>query len=407
MTTDDAIAMTRDYLLPTYRRAPVAFSHGQGVWLYDLEGRRYLDFIGGIAVSVLGHAHPKLVAAIQTQAARVLHVSNLFHIPEQATLAKWLVEHSALDRVFFCNSGAEANEAAIKLARKWGRRDGRDRYEIIVAQHSFHGRTMGTLAATMQPKYQQPFAPLVPGFSAVPFNDLDAIPAATTGRTAAVMLEPVQGESGVVPATPAYLQSVREWCDANDFLLILDEVQTGIGRTGTLFAYEQYGIKPDVITLAKGLGGGIPIGAMLVRERAAALGPGDHGSTFGGNPLACAAALAVLQVVAEDRLAENATAMGERLVNGLQSLVARGLAKGVRGRGLLLACELNGEAAPVVDRCREAGLLINAVQPTTLRFAPPLIVQPDEIDQALSILDRVLAEAAVAEPAASAGKSAR
>ncbi len=396
MTTNDVIAMTQQYLAPTYRRAPVAFSRGEGVWLIDLEGRRYLDFIGGIAVSVLGHAHPKLVRAIQEQAARVLHVSNLFHIAEQAQLAKWLVEHSAFDRAFFCNSGAEANEAAIKLARKWGKRDGRDRFEIIVADHSFHGRTMGTLAATMQPKYQQPFTPLVPGFVAVPFNDLDALPSATTDRTVAVMLEPVQGESGIVPAHPEYLKSVREWCDARGLLLILDEVQTGVGRTGTLFAYEQYGIEPDVLTLAKGLGGGVPIGALLVKEHVAALGPGDHGSTFGGNPLACAAALAVLQAVSDERLPGHAAAMGARLTEGLQALADRGLAKAVRGRGLLLALELNGEAGPVVDRCREAGLLVNAVQPTALRFAPPLIVTPAEIDQALAILDRVLSTAVVA-----------
>lgn len=312
MTTADVIAMANQYLLSNYRRAPVAFSHGQGVWLFDLEGRRYLDFIGGIAVSSLGHNHPRLVAAIQTQAAKVLHVSNLFQIPEQAVLAKWLVDHSVFDKAFFCNSGAEAMEGAIKLARRWGRRDGRDRYEIIVAHHSFHGRTIGALAATMQPKYQQPFAPLVPGFVGVPFNDMDAIPGATTGRTVAIMLEPVQGEGGIVPATPAYLQSVREWCDAHDLLLIFDEVQTGIGRTGTLFAYEQYGIEPDAIALAKGLGGGVPIGALLMKEHAAALGPGDHGTTFGGNPLACAAALAVLNTIAEDRLAGNAATMGER-----------------------------------------------------------------------------------------------
>jgi len=390
MTTTDVIAMANQYLLSNYRRAPVAFSHGQGVWLFDLEGRRYLDFIGGIAVSSLGHNHPRLVAAIQTQAAKVLHVSNLFQIPEQAALAKWLVDHSVFDKAFFCNSGAEAIEGAIKLARRWGRRDGRDRFEIIVAQHSFHGRTIGALAATMQPKYQQPFAPLVPGFVGVPFNDMDAIPGTTTGRTVAIMLEPVQGEGGIVPATPAYLQSVREWCDAHDLLLIFDEVQTGIGRTGTLFAYEQYGIEPDVIALAKGLGGGVPIGALLMKEHAAALGPGDHGTTFGGNPLACAAALAVLNTVADDRLAENAATMGERFTAGLQRFVERGLAKGVRGRGLLLALELNGEAAPVVDRCREAGLLANAVQANALRFAPPLIVQAAEIDQALAIVEQVL-----------------
>lgn len=302
MTTQDVIATTQQYLMPNYRRAPVAFSHGQGVWLYDLEGKRYLDFISGIAVSALGHAHPKLVEAIAAQAARLLHVSNLFHIPEQAELGRWLVEHSACDRAFFCNSGAEANEAAIKLARRWGRRDGRDRFEIIVAQHSFHGRTMGTLAATMQPKYQQPFGPLPGGFAAVPFNDMDAIPGVTTERTVAIMLEPVQGEGGIAPASPAYLASVREWCDAHDLLLILDEVQTGMGRTGTLFAYEQYGIEPDVLTLAKALGGGVPIGVMLVKEKASAFVPGDHGSTFGGNPLACAAALAVAETIVKDRL---------------------------------------------------------------------------------------------------------
>ncbi|MBI3998174.1 MAG: acetylornithine transaminase [Armatimonadetes bacterium] len=406
MTTDDVIAATRQYLLPTYRRAPVAFSHGQGVWLYDLEGRRYLDFIGGIAVSALGHAHPALVAAIQTQAAKMLHVSNLFHIAEQAELGQWLVDHSAFDRVFFCNSGAEANEAAIKLARKWGRRDGRDRFEIIVADHSFHGRTMGTLAATMQPKYQQPFVPLTPGFVSVPFNDLDAIPAATTDRTVAVMLEPIQGESGIRPAHPEYLKSVREWCDARDLLLIVDEVQTGMGRTGTLFAYEQYGVTPDVMTLAKGLGGGVPIGALLVTERAAALGAGDHGSTFGGNPLACAAALAVARTIVQERLPEHAAAMGAHLAAGLQALVDRGLAKEVRGRGLLLALELHGEAAPVIDACRQEGLLVNAVQPNALRFAPPLIVQPAEIEQALAILGRVLA-AAASKPAVGGAVPAR
>jgi predicted acetylornithine/succinylornithine family transaminase len=330
------------------------------------------------------------VQAIQQQAARVLHVSNLFHIAEQAALARYLVEHSAFDRAWFCNSGAEANEAAIKLARKWGRRNGRDRFEIIVAHQSFHGRTMGTLSATMQPKYQQPFGPLVPGFVAVPFNDLDALPGATTDRTAAVMLEPIQGEGGVVPASLEYVRSVREWCDARDLLLIFDEIQTGIGRTGRLFAYEHYGIEPDVITLAKGLGGGVPIGAVLAKEKAAVLGPGEHGSTFGGNPLACAAALAVLSTVVVDGLADHAARMGMRLTAGLQALVDKGRAKGVRGQGLLLGLELHGEAAPVVDRCREAGLLVNAVQPTALRLAPPLVVRPEEIDQAVAILEHAL-----------------
>ncbi|MBM3469869.1 MAG: acetylornithine transaminase [Armatimonadetes bacterium] len=390
MTTEQAIALTQQYLMTTYRRAPVAFSHGEGVWLVDLEGRRYLDFIGGIAVSALGHGHPALVAAIQAQAARMLHVSNLYHIAEQAMLAQWLVEHSACDRAFFCNSGAEANEAAIKLSRRWGKRDGANRYEIIVAHQSFHGRTMATLAATMQPKYQEAFNPLPPGFVPVPFNDLEAARAAVNERTCAVLLEPIQGESGIQPATPEYLTGVRRLCDERGLLLMLDEVQTGIARTGTLFAYEQYGIVPDVLTLAKGLGGGFPIGAMLARESACGFSPGDHGSTFGGNPLACAAALAVLEVVARERLAEGAAAMGAVLAAGLQVLVDGGLAKAVRGRGLLLALELNGEAAPVVDACRRAGLLVNAVAPTALRFAPPLVVQQPEIEQALVILGRVL-----------------
>jgi acetylornithine/succinyldiaminopimelate/putrescine aminotransferase len=255
----------------------------------------------------------------------------------------------------------------------------------------------------MQPKYQQPFAPQVPGFVAVPFNNLDALPSATTDRTVAVMLEPVQGESGIHPADPEYLKSVREWCDARALLLILDEVQTGIGRTGTLFAYEQYGIEPDVITLAKGLGGGVPIGAVLVKEKAAALGPGDHGSTFGGNPLACAAALAVLQTVIDERLPEHAAAMGARLTAGLQAFVDRGLARAVRGRGLLLALELDGEAGPVVDQCREMGLLVNAVQANALRLAPPLIVKPDEVDQALAILRGVLTSAPVVTGGAGTG----
>jgi predicted acetylornithine/succinylornithine family transaminase len=400
MTTDDVIATAERYLMPTYRRAPVAFSHGQGVWLYDLEGRRYLDFIAGIAVSALGHAHPALVAAIQRQAARLLHASNLFHIAEQAELARALCEASGLDRAFFCNSGAEAVEAAIKVARRWGRRGERPRYEIIVAQQSFHGRTMGALSATMQAKYQDAFAPLVPGFVAVPYNDMDALPGATTDRTVAVMLEPVQGEGGVVPAQADYLRSVREWCDARDLLLILDEVQTGIGRTGRLFAFEHYGIRPDVVALAKGLGGGVPIGAVLASERAAALVPGDHGSTFGGNPLACAAALAVLATVVEQRLPEHAAAMGQRLAQGLGRLVECGLARGVRGMGLLVALEVSGEAAVVVDRCREAGLLVNAVGPAAIRLAPPLVVGPAEIDEAVAILERVLRSVQV--PAAQA-----
>jgi predicted acetylornithine/succinylornithine family transaminase len=399
MTNADVVAMTAQHVMTTYRRAPVAFARGEGVWLVDMDGKRYLDFIGGIAVSALGHANPRLVNAIAEQAARVVHVSNLYHIAEQARLAKWLTEHSVFDRVFFCNSGTEAIEAAIKLARKWGRRDGVDRYEVIVADHSFHGRTLGSLAATMQPKYQAPFGPLPGGFVSVPFNNMDAIPAATTARTAAVMLEPIQGESGITPATTEYLKSVREWCDARGLLMIVDEIQTGMGRTGRLWAYEHYGIAPDVMAVAKGLGGGVPIGALLTRESVAALVPGDHGTTFGGNPLACAAGLAVGRAMDEENLPAHAAAMGARFTQGLQGLVAKRLAAGVRGLGLLLALELTVDAAPVVDACREHGLLVNAVQQKALRFAPPLIVQPTEIDQALVILERVLAAATASAPA--------
>jgi predicted acetylornithine/succinylornithine family transaminase len=398
MTNAEAVAMTAKHVMTTYRRAPVAFARGEGVWLVDLDGKRYLDFIGGIAVSALGHAHPRLVRAISEQAGRVLHVSNLFHVAEQAQLAKWLTERSAFDRVFFCNSGAEAIEAALKLARRWGRRDDGERYEVIVADQSFHGRTMGALAATMQPKYQAPFGPLPLGFVAVPFNNMDAIPAATTARTVAVMLEPIQGESGITAATPEYLKSVREWCDARGMLMILDEIQTGMGRTGRLFAYEHYGIEPDVMTLAKGLGGGVPIGALLTKESVAALVPGDHGTTFGGNPLACAAGLAVARAMDEDRLPEHAASMGAHFKQGLQALVSKRLATAVRGMGLLLALELTVDAAPVVDACRDQGLLINAVQQRALRFAPPLIVSAGEIDQALSILERVLVASTASTP---------
>ncbi len=393
MRSADVVAMTQQCLQPTYRRAPVAFSHGEGVFIYDLEGRRYLDFIGGIAVSALGHAHPRLVSAIREQAGRMIHVSNLYHIAEQATLARLLVERSVCDRVFFCNSGAEANEAAIKLARKWGKQKGSPRHEIVAAHGSFHGRTSGALAATMQPKYQKPFAPLWPGFVPAPFNDIEGTRAAVGEQTCAIILEPIQGESGIQPAAPEYMKAVRALCDERDLLLVLDEVQTGMGRTGTLFAYERYGVEPDVLTLAKGLGGGVPIGAMLVKEAASVFSPGDHGSTFGGNPLACAAGAAVMEAIAEEGILENVTAMGSRLMEGLQSVVASGAAKAVRGVGLLVALELHGDSAPVVDRCREEGLLVNAVTPSTLRFAPPLVVAPPEIDRALEIVAGVLASA--------------
>ena len=385
---------SEEVLMPNYRRAAVAFARGEGVRLYDLEGRVYLDFVGGIAVSSLGHAHPRLVRAIQEQAARLLHVSNLYLIPEQTELAQWLTSRSGLDRAFFCNSGAEANEAAIKLARRFHYTRGTGRYEIIVAEHAFHGRTLATLAATPVAKYQEGFSPLPEGFRVVPFNDPGALVAAVNERTGAIMLEPVQGEAGVFPATAEFLAAARALCDAHGLLLIFDEVQTGIGRTGTLFAFQGSGVKPDVITLAKGLGGGVPIGAVLAPAAVAEVfQPGAHGSTFGGNPLACAAALAVVQTVEEENLAAHAAAMGEILQAGLRDLGHHaGAITAVRGRGLLVGADLDREAAPLVDACRARGLLVNGVQPRTLRLAPPLIVSAAEIREALAILEHALAD---------------
>jgi acetylornithine/N-succinyldiaminopimelate aminotransferase len=400
MTSQTARELTDRYLMATYRRIPVAFASGDGVRLTDLEGTRYLDFIAGIAVSSLGHSHPALTSAIQRQAARLLHVSNLYLVPEQASLAQWLIEHSACDRAFFCNSGAEANEAAIKLVRKYWRAKGASRYEIIVAQGSFHGRTLAALAATAQPKYQQDFRPLPPGFVTVPFNDPGALRSAITDTTAAVMLEVVQGEGGYHVATREYLAGVRALCDEHGLLLVLDEIQTGVGRTGRWFAYEHFGITPDVVTLAKGLGGGVPIGAVLATAAASAFMPGDHGSTFGGNPLACAAALAVVQTIERERLLENAARVGAHFLAALQELAARHpVVTNVRGLGLMIAVDLSVEAGPVVDACRGGGLLLNAVQPKTLRIAPPLIVSTAEVDEAVRILDTVLAGVEAPAPA--------
>ncbi|MGH2398918.1 MAG: acetylornithine transaminase [bacterium] len=400
MDTQTTAALTEQYLMNTYRRAPVAFASGRGVWLIDVEGRPYLDFVAGIAVCALGHNHPVLTAAIQAQAARLLHVSNLYLIPEQAALGQRLVEHSALDRAFFCNSGAEANEAAIKLVRKYWHAKGEQRFEIIVANQSFHGRTLGTLAATAQPKYHKGFDPLPPGFTAVPFDDTAALQQAVGPHTAAVMLEVVQGEGGYRFPSPAYLPSVRRLCDEHGLLLILDEVQTGIGRTGRWFAYEHYGITPDIMTLAKGLGGGVPVGALLATEEvSSAFQPGDHGSTFGGNPLACAAALAVVETVEDEDLPAHAAEVGRYFMDQLGALAKRRpVIKEVRGLGLLVAADLAVDAADAVTACRERGLLINAVQPKTLRFAPPLIVTKAEVDQAVMILDAALAT--IVEPAA-------
>jgi predicted acetylornithine/succinylornithine family transaminase len=367
------------YLMQTGRRLPVTFVRGKGCLLYDDQGREYLDLVAGIAVNLLGHAHPEVVAAVQRQAGELIHSSNLYFTQPQVELARRLVELSFPSRAFFCNSGAEANETAIKLARKWGglNRDGA--FEIITTTGSFHGRTLATVTAGGQHKYSDPFKPLPDGFVHVPYNDIDAIKAATTNRTVAVLLEPVMGEIGVIPASPGFLKQVREWCDQQNLLLILDEIQTGLGRTGRWFAYQHDGITPDVMTLAKGLGGGVPIGACLARPRADVFEPGDHGSTFGGNPLACAAALAVLHVVERDGLVGHAAEMGDLLRESLRDLGA----KEVRGLGLMQAFEFAEPRAKAFQQaCLDGGLIVNAVDDHSVRLVPPLIISAAQIEQA-------------------------
>jgi acetylornithine/N-succinyldiaminopimelate aminotransferase len=387
MTNEQAKALTDQYVLGTYGRWPIAAVKGKGCFLWDGDGRRYLDFVSGIAVANQGHCHPKVVEAIQKQAEQLIHCSNLFHIPAQAVLAEKLCSLSGLAKAFFCNSGAEANEAAIKLTRKWGKLQKNGAYEIIVAEQSFHGRTMGALSATAQRKYQKHFEPLLPGFKAVKFGDITALKEAATAQTAAILLEPLQGEGGVVPAPQGYLESVRQLCEDENILLILDEVQTGFGRTGKMFAFEHYGIKPDILALAKALGSGVPIGAVLTGPKTAHIfEPGDHASTFGGNPLAAAAALAAVEVI-EDGLVENCAEVGAYFLKQLEALKERyPIIRDVRGLGLLIGVELNQPAGDVVAYCRDKGLLILTAGQHTLRFLPPLIITKDHVDQALEIL---------------------
>jgi acetylornithine/N-succinyldiaminopimelate aminotransferase len=371
------------YLMQVGRRLPITFVRGQGCLIYDDAGREYLDLVAGIAVNLLGHAHPDVVAAVSAQAGTLIHASNLYYTQPQVELAQRLVELSFPSRVFFCNSGAEANEAAIKLARKWGTRNRDGAFEIITTAGSFHGRTLATITAGGQPKYSDAFKPLPEGFVHVPYNDLDAIKAVTGERTVAVLLEPVMGEIGIIPCAPGYLAAVRDWCDAQNLLLILDEVQTGLGRTGRWFAHQHHGITPDVMTLAKGLGGGVPIGACLAAPRADVFEPGDHGSTFGGNPLACAAALAVLSVIERDGLVGHAAEMGEVLHEALLDLGA----KDVRGLGLMQAFQLHEPRAKAVqESCLEAGVIVNAVDDFSVRLVPPLIISHTEIDRAHSAI---------------------
>jgi acetylornithine/N-succinyldiaminopimelate aminotransferase len=391
---DELRALDAEHVMQTYGRLPVAFVRGEGTLLWDSEGRRYLDFLGGLAVMSLGHAHPVVADALADQARTLLHVSNLYYNPLQPRLAARL---DALlgggGRVFFANSGAEANECAIKLARRHGQANGGPaRHEIVAAYGSFHGRTLTTLAATGQPQKHEPFQPLPPGFRHVPFADLDALTMALDERVCAVLLEAVQGEGGVQPAPSGYLEVVRALCDEREVLLVMDEVQTGLGRTGRWFGFEHAGVRPDIVTLAKALGNGVPIGACWARhEIAAAFRVGDHASTFGGQPLAARAALAVLDVMEAEDAPGRARRAGERLAAALVDLPE---VTAVRGWGLLLAAELTPglDAGGVARACLDAGLIVNAVTPTALRFAPPLLVTDAEIDEAIELIKGVFAE---------------
>jgi acetylornithine/N-succinyldiaminopimelate aminotransferase len=385
------------YYFNTYgTRLPVSFEYGEGCTLYDSEGKAYLDFLGGIAVNTLGYNHPALNKAILGQVNKLLHCSNLFYIKSQAQLAGLLAENSCGDRVFFGNSGAEANEGAIKLARKYYYSKHQYRYEIITTLNSFHGRTMATLAATGQEKYQKPFEPMPTGFVHVPFNDIEAVMNAISYKTCAIMIEPIQGEGGIIEANYEYIKALRKICDEKGILLIFDEVQTGIGRTGKLFAYEHYGVEPDIFTLAKGLGGGIPIGAVVARESVAqAMEPGDHGTTFGGNPLACSAALAVLMEVTKASFLEKVNDTAGFFMGQLLKLKDKfPFVKDVRGKGLMLGMELDERVSgrEVVLSLLEKGFVVNCAGHNTLRFVPPLIIQKEDIQKLIKALEDELAD---------------
>jgi predicted acetylornithine/succinylornithine family transaminase len=393
MDTRQLLEWSATYHTPNYGRSPICIVRGDGMRLWDSDGREYLDFAAGLAVTALGHCHPRVTGAIREAAATLLHVSNLYHTAPQIHLAKLLCEHSFADRVFFGNSGAEANEAALKLARKYGKeRFASDRYEIIATRNSFHGRTLATVTATGQEKYQHGFEPLMPGFKHVPYNDLRAMERAIDNRTAAILVEPIQGEGGVHVPDDDYLPGLRKLCDQSGALLILDEIQTGVGRTGRLWAHEHAAIEPDIMTLAKALANGVPIGAMLVREEVGRLlTPGTHASTFGGTPFVASVALATVSTIIEEKIPDRAARMGRLLMDGLRALQGRHAAvRVVRGRGLLIGVELDRPVAPLVDACREAGLLVLSAGERVLRLAPPLILEQGDCERALEIVGAVL-----------------
>ncbi|MEA3471476.1 MAG: acetylornithine transaminase [Thermodesulfobacteriota bacterium] len=393
MKTEELISASNEFIMNTYTRLPVVLVKGNGVHVWDSDGREYIDFLAGIAVCGLGHSHSKVVDAIKKQAETLTHVSNIYHIEPQIRMARILVENSFADKVFFCNSGAEANEAAIKIARKYAheRMEG-NKYEIITMKNSFHGRTLTTVAATGQEKFHRGFEPLPEGFRYVPFDDLNALEEAITEKTCGIMLEPIQGEGGVRIPAGDYLAGVRRICDERDILLILDEVQTGMGRTGDLFAYEKSGIEPDIMTLAKALGNGFPVGAMLAKEEvASAFEPGSHASTFGGNPLAMAAGNAVMEAILNDGILENCRETGNYFLERLEGLKTKyPVIQEVRGRGLMIGVELSIEGTGIVHEALKRGVLMNCTCGNVLRFVPPLVVTEGDVDRVIDILDEIL-----------------
>jgi len=392
----NVVRITNENIFQTYSRYPVTLVRGKGTKVWDERGKEYLDFLSGIAVCNLGHCHPAVVRAAQAQLKELIHVSNFFYTKPQADLARLLTTNSFADRVFFCNSGAEANESALKLARKFSLRKGnQERYEVITMHYSFHGRTFATLSATAQKKFHTGFEPLLPGFRYVPFNDISALKKAVNKNTCAVLLEPIQGEGGVNCPDDDYLKKVRRICDEHGLLLIFDEVQVGMGRTGKLFAHQHYGVEPDIMTLAKALAGGLPAGAMLAKKHVAeSFSPGSHASTFGGNPVCMAAGVAAMEILLHGTVIENCRSMGAYFMQGLESLKQRhpSIIKAVRGKGLIIGMELNIEGKEIVSTCLKQGIILNCTLDKILRFLPPLIVKKQEIDRCLKILERVLAK---------------
>lgn len=392
MDSQTLMMLSEKYVAHTYARYPVLLVRGKGTRVWDLEGEEYLDFVSGLGVCSLGHCHPKVTRAIQDQAERLIHVSNLYYIEPQIQLASLLCKHSFADKVFFCNSGAEANEGAFKLARKYAKEKmGKDRYEIITMERSFHGRTLATLTATGQEKFHKGYEPLMPGFKYVPFNDLGAVKKGIDSKTCAVMLEPIQGEGGVNCPSEGYLKALREVCDEKGLLLIFDEVQVGMGRTGKLFAYEHDGVEPDMLTLAKSLAGGVPIGALLIRKGIAeSFNPGDHASTFGGNPLATAAGVAALTAMLEEGMLENCQKIGDYFLSQLEEIKIKfPFVKEVRGKGLILGMELKIDGSSIVKEMLRKKILINCTMGNVLRFLPPLIATKEEVDRVVKALEEV------------------